>query len=70
MAEEENFYEAITAEFKASNEIGNDLKDEQKTKSYEENMNIYIENINTIEKRKKLYAKQWRNIYEVIQQDF
>ena len=33
-------------------------------------MNIDIENINTIEKRHKLYTKLWRKIYEVIQQDF
>ena len=33
-------------------------------------MNIYIENISTIEKRNKFYTKRWRNIYEVIQQEF
>ena len=33
-------------------------------------MNIDIDNINTIEKRNKVYTKQWRTIYEVIQQDF
>ena len=33
-------------------------------------MNTYIENINTIENRKKVYKKQWRTIYEVIQQYF
>ena len=33
-------------------------------------MNIDIENINTIEKRNKLYTKLWRTIYEVIQQYF
>ena len=33
-------------------------------------MNIDIENINTIEYRNKVYTKQWRTIYEVIQQDF
>ena len=31
-------------------------------------MNIDIENINTIEKRNKVYTKLWRTIYEVIQQ--
>ena len=57
VAEEEIFYEAITAEAKAGNEMGNDLRDEHKTKSYEDIMNIYIENMNTIEKRKKVYTK-------------
>ena len=33
-------------------------------------MNIDIENINTIENRHKHYTKQWRTIYEVIQQEF
>ena len=33
-------------------------------------MNIYIENINTIEKIHKVYTKRWRNIYEVIQKRF
>ena len=33
-------------------------------------MNIDIENINTIEKRNKVYTKEWSKIYEVIQPDF
>ena len=33
-------------------------------------MNIYIENIDKIENSHKHYAKQWRTIYEVIQQEF
>ena len=33
-----------------------DLKDKQKTKAYEEAMNIDIENINTIENRNKVYT--------------
>ena len=32
-------------------------------------MNINIENINTFEKRNKVYATQWKTIYEVIQPD-
>ena len=32
-------------------------------------MNIDIENINTIERRHKVYTKLWRTIYEVIKQD-
>ena len=48
----------------------NYLKDEQNTKAYEEKMNIDIENSNTTEKRKKVYNKQWRTIYEVIQPYF
>ena len=31
-------------------------------------MIIYIENINTINNRHKVYTKLWRTIYEVIQQ--
>ena len=68
LAEEENVDEAITEESKASNEIENDLKEEQKTKSYKETINIDIENISTIEKKNKVYTKLWRTIYEVIQQ--
>ena len=41
-----------------------------KTKSYQETMNIDIENINKIENSHKHYTKQWRKIYEVIQQEF
>ena len=33
-------------------------------------MNIDIENINTFEKRNKVYTTQWRTIYEVIEPDF
>ena len=33
-------------------------------------MNIDIENINKIENSHKHYTKQWRKIYEVIQQEF
>ena len=32
-------------------------------------MNIDIENINTFEKRNKVYTTQWRTIYKVIKQD-
>ena len=42
----------------------NDLKDEQKTKAYEDKMKIDIENINTIKKINKVYTKQWRAIYK------
>ena len=48
----------------------NDPKDEWNTKSYEEKINSDIENINTIEKRNKVYTKLWRTIYEVIKQYF
>ena len=48
MSEEANVDEYITAESNAINETENDIKDEQNTKSYEDKMNIYIENINTI----------------------
>ena len=33
-------------------------------------MNIFIENINTFEKRNKVNEKQWRTIYEVIEEDY
>ena len=48
----------------------NYLKYEQETKSYEEKMNIDIENINTIEYRYKVNAKTWGTIYEFIQPDY
>ena len=68
LAEEENVDEAIAEEDKASNEMENDLKEEQKTESYKETINIDIENISTIEKKNKIYTKLWRTIYKVIQQ--
>ena len=46
------------------------LKDKQNIEAYEETMDIYIENINTIEKRNKLYTTQWGTINEVIEPDF
>ena len=70
VAEEANVDEAITAESKAINEMENYPKYEKNTKSYEEKMNVDIENINTIEKINKVYTKKWRTIYEVIQPDF
>ena len=33
-------------------------------------MNIDIENINTFEKRNKVYTNKWRTIYEVIEPEF
>ena len=48
VAKNENVYEVITAEAKVSNDMENDLKDEHKTKSDEDKMTIYIENINTV----------------------
>ena len=68
LSELENEDKAITAVDKASNETAIDIKEEQKTESYKETMNIDIENINTIKKRNNLYTKLWRTIYEVIQQ--
>ena len=50
--------------------MGFDLKEEQKPQAYKETMNIYIWNINTIEKRNKLCTTQWRKIYEVIEPEF
>ena len=53
MAEEPNVDEAVTAESRASNNMDIDIKEERKTQSYNTTMNIYIENINTFEKKKK-----------------
>ena len=33
-------------------------------------MNIDIENINTLEKRNKVYTTKWRTIYKVIEEDY
>ena len=52
-----DFYEAITEKSKARNEMENDPKEERNKKSYKDKMNIDIENINTIEKRNKVYTK-------------
>ena len=57
MAEEANVDKSISVEAKNSNEMEIDLKYEQNTKAYEEIMKIDLENINTIEKRRKLYTK-------------
>ena len=48
VAEETNPDEAITEVSKDSNRMEIYLKDEQNTKTYEETMNIDIENVNTI----------------------
>ena len=68
LAEVENADKSITAVYKARNEMGIDLKEEQKTQAYKETMDIDIENINTIEKIQKVYTKLWRTIYKIIQQ--
>ena len=46
------------------------LKGKQNTKACEDTMKIDIENINTIENRKKYYTTKWRTIYEVIEPYF
>ena len=45
-------------------------KFKQNTKSHEETMNIDIENIDTIEKRNKVYKNQLNTIYEIIQPEY
>ena len=40
------------------------------TKAYEDKTKIDIENINTIEKRNKLYTTQGRKIYKYIEPDY
>ena len=57
VAKEANMDEAITAKAKAINEMEIYLKDGQKTKAYEEKMNIDDKNMNTIENRNKVYTK-------------
>ena len=59
VAEEANADEAITAEAKDSNDMEIYLKEERKTQSLKK-INIDIENINTFEKRNKVYTTQWR----------
>ena len=54
LAELANADETITAEPKASNVMDINLKEEQRTESYKETMKIDIENINTIEKWRKV----------------
>ena len=46
------------------------FKKEQKTQAYNKIMKMDIENINTFEKRNKVYTTQWRKIYEVIEEDY
>ena len=70
MAEKKNSDETITEVANASNEMQINLEEEHKTESYQETMNIDIENINKIENSHNHYTKQWRKIYEVIQQEF
>ena len=48
----------------------NDLIEERNNETYKETMNIDIEKIQMIENRHKVYTKQWRKIYEVIQKYF
>ena len=57
VAEEANVDESIAVEAKASNEMEIDLKDKQKTKTYDETMIIDIENICTIETINKVNTK-------------
>ena len=65
VTEEANVDEAITAESKAINKMEMFLKNEQNTQAYKKTMNIDIANINTSEKRDKVYTTQWMTIYEV-----
>ena len=67
MDEDANVDEAITVEAKASNKMENDLRDERNIKAYEDKMNTDIKNINTTKNKNKVYTKQFRTIYEVIQ---
>ena len=66
VAEEANVDEAVTEEAKAVDDMDIDIKEERKAQAYQKTMNIYIENINTFEKRNKLYTTQWTKIYVAI----
>ena len=57
VAEEANVDKTIIEESKAINYMEINLKDEQNTEAYKESTNIDIENIDTIEKRNKIYTK-------------
>ena len=57
MAEKKNSDETITEVAKASNEMQINLEEEHKTESYQETMNIDIENIDKIENSHKYYTK-------------
>ena len=67
VAEEANVDEVVTAEAKASNDMKIYLKEERKTQSYKETMNIDIENISKFESKNKVCTTQWRKIYEDIE---
>ena len=69
VAEEENSDEDTNALAKTSNNTEIDLEEEHKTEYYQYTLNIYIENTDKIENSHKHYTKQWRTIYEVIQQE-
>ena len=60
VGEEANFDEAITVEVKAIKNRDIYLKEERKTKK---KRTLIFENINTFEKRNKVYTTQWRKIY-------
>ena len=57
MAEKKNYDETITEVANASNEMQINLEEEHKTESYQETMNIDIENIDKIENSHKYYTK-------------
>ena len=69
MAEEGNVDEAVSAEAKAS-KIWKLILKITKDTSILEIVNIDIQNINTFEKRNKVYTTRWRTISKVIEPDF
>ena len=56
---------AVTENADVDEDIPIYLLEKLKTQTYQETMNIYIEKINTFEKRNKVYITQWRTLYEV-----
>ena len=46
------------------------FKQNKKIQANNKTMKIYIENMNTIENRNKVYTTLWRKIYKVIEEDY
>ena len=61
---------AVTEEANGDEAIPIYLQKERNTQAYKKEIKIDIENINTFEKRNKVYTTQWRTIYEVIEEAY
>ena len=47
-----------------------DVKEDRKTQAYKDTILTDIKNVNTFEKRNRVYTTQWRKIYKVIETEF